>query len=71
MLTYNFPRQSIEEKFNLMNSMSSEWKMITSTMKAHGQFKDYSLAQVVGLLKSHEDKVMENESQLWMHDHWF
>lgn len=41
-----------------MNALRSEWKLIISTIKAHGQFKNYNLARMVGILKTHETKVM-------------
>lgn len=60
MLKYELRRQTIEEKVTFMNSLHSEWKMIMSAVKAHEQFKNYSLAQVIRILKIHEDEVMEN-----------
>lgn len=40
--------------------MRSKWKSIVSTIKAHEQFKNYSLAESVGILKSHENEVMKD-----------
>lgn len=60
MLKYKLKRETIKEKVAFMNSLHSEWKMINLTMKTHKQFKNYSLAQVLSILKSHEDEVMEN-----------
>lgn len=60
MLKYGLKSDTIEEKVTFMNSLHSEWKMSTSTVKAHKSFKNYSLEQVVGILKSHEHEVMDN-----------
>ena len=40
-----------------MNDLRSEWMDAMSTVKAHEQFKDYSLAKLGGILKSHEGTV--------------
>ena len=40
-----------------MNSLRSEWMAVMSIVKAHEQFKSYSLAKLVGILKSHESAV--------------
>ncbi|KAL7596937.1 hypothetical protein Lser_V15G31429 [Lactuca serriola] len=40
-----------------MNGLRSEWKAIVSIVKAHEQFKSYSLVKLVGILRSHEDEV--------------
>lgn len=40
-----------------MNGLRSEWMVVVSTMKAEEQFKNYLLAKLVGILKSHERKV--------------
>lgn len=44
-----------------MNILRIEWKSIVSTIKTHEQFKNYSLAQTVGIQKSHEDEVMKED----------
>ncbi|XP_052621094.1 uncharacterized protein LOC111908797 [Lactuca sativa] len=46
-----------------MNGLRSEWKAAMSTVKAHDQFKNYSLANLVGILKSHENEVT-NEAKV-------
>lgn len=43
-----------------MNALRSELKMIASAIKALEQFRNYILDQVVGILKSHEAKIMED-----------
>ena len=40
-----------------MNSLRPEWMAVVSTVKAQEQFKSYSLAKLVGILKSHESEV--------------
>ena len=40
-----------------MNGLRSEWKAVVSIVKAHEQFKNYTLAKLVGILRSHEDEV--------------
>ena len=42
-----------------MNILRSEYNSSISIIKAHEQFKNYSLAQTVGILKSHEDEEMK------------
>ncbi|XP_052622916.1 uncharacterized protein LOC128128126 [Lactuca sativa] len=44
-----------------MNELRLEWMAVVSTVKAHEQFKSYSLAKVVGILKSHESEVTKEE----------
>ena len=57
MLKFKIRREIIEQKVTFMNNLRSEWKSVVSTMKAHEQFKNYYLAQLVGILRSHEDEV--------------
>lgn len=59
MLKHNFKREVIEQKARFMNSLRPEWKSIVSIIKGHEQFKNYSLAQNVGILKSHEDEIIK------------
>ena len=40
-----------------MNGLRPEWMAVVSTVKAHEQFKSYSLAKLVGILKSHESAL--------------
>lgn len=58
-LKNNLKRQHIVQKVTFMNSLISEWKTIVSIVKAHEQFKNYSLEKLVGSLKSHEEEVMK------------
>lgn len=43
-----------------MNTLWSDWKLIVSTVKEHKQFKNYTLAYGIGILKPHEVKIMED-----------
>lgn len=58
MLKNKLRRSHIEENVRCTNSLRLEWKSVVSTIKAHEQFKDYSLAKIVGILKSHESDVL-------------
>ncbi|KAI3515898.1 hypothetical protein L1887_14803 [Cichorium endivia] len=58
LLKYNLARTVIEQKVTFVDGLRSEWKAIVSTIKAHEQFKTYTLAKVVGILKSHEKEVI-------------
>ncbi|XP_052627222.1 uncharacterized protein LOC128133731 [Lactuca sativa] len=60
MLRYNLERTVIKQKVPFMNGLRSEWKAIVSTVNAHEQFKSYSLAKLVGILRSHEDEVLKD-----------
>ena len=40
-----------------MNGLRSEWMAVVSTVKGHEQFRNYTLAKLVGILKSHEREV--------------
>ncbi|KAI3505861.1 hypothetical protein L1887_28170 [Cichorium endivia] len=57
LLKYKIARTVIEQKVTFPNSLRSEWKAIVSTIKAHEQFKNYSLAKFMGILKSHEKEI--------------
>lgn len=57
MLTDNLKHEVIEQKVTFMSGLRSEYKAIVSTVKAHEHFKSYSLAKIVGILRSDEDKV--------------
>ena len=46
-----------------MNGLRPEWMAVVSTVKAHEQFKSYSLAKLVGILKSHES-VLSKETNV-------
>lgn len=41
------------------NSLRLEWRLIVSTIKANEEFKNYSLAKMVGNWKSHEVEVLK------------
>ncbi|KAI3767848.1 hypothetical protein L2E82_18277 [Cichorium intybus] len=58
LLKYNLARTVIEQKVTFLDGLRSEWKAIVSTIKAHEQFKTYTLAKVVGILKSHEKEII-------------
>ena len=60
----------IEQKLTFINRLRSEWKAVVSIVKAHEQFKSYSLAKLVGILKSHESEVSKEakfvmEKTIW------
>ncbi|XP_023748475.1 uncharacterized protein LOC111896725 [Lactuca sativa] len=57
MIKNNLRHEVIEQKVTFMNGLRSEWRAIVSTVKAHEQFKSYSLAKLVGILRSHKDEV--------------
>ncbi|KAI3740017.1 hypothetical protein L2E82_30433 [Cichorium intybus] len=57
LLKYKIARTVIEQKVTFLNSLRSEWKAIVSTIKAHEQFKSYTLAKVMGIHKSHEKEI--------------
>lgn len=43
-----------------MNGLKFEWMSIVLIVKAHEQFKNYSLATMVGILRSHETEVLDD-----------
>lgn len=43
-----------------MNGLKFEWKCFLSSIKAHEQFKSYSLAKMVEILRSQENEVRED-----------
>ncbi|KAL7609655.1 hypothetical protein Lser_V15G12997 [Lactuca serriola] len=57
MIKHGIERKLIEQKVTFMNGLRPEWMVVVSTVKAHEQFKSYSLAKLVGILKSHESVV--------------
>ncbi|KAI3499728.1 hypothetical protein L1887_35537 [Cichorium endivia] len=57
LLKYKIARMVIEQKVTFLNRLRSEWKAIVSTIKAHEEFKNYTLAKVMGILKSHEKEI--------------
>ena len=60
MLKYKLERSSIEQKVTFLNGLKLEWKVMASTVKAHEQFRNYSLAKMVGILRSHEEEVLKD-----------
>ncbi|KAL7600855.1 hypothetical protein Lser_V15G25093 [Lactuca serriola] len=63
MIKYGIERKLIEQKVTFMNGLRPEWMAVVSTVKAHEQFKSYSLAKLVGILKSHE-RVVTKEAKV-------
>ena len=57
MIKHGISREVIEQKVTFMNGLRPKWMAVVSTVKAHEQFKTYSLAKLVGILKSHESVV--------------
>nr|KAJ0203047.1 hypothetical protein LSAT_V11C500252350 [Lactuca sativa] len=57
MIKHGIERKMIEQKVLFMNGLRPEWMAMVSTVKAHEHFKSYSLAKLVGILKSHESAV--------------
>lgn len=60
VLKHKIKREPIEQKVTFMNGLRSEWKVAISIVKAHEQFKNYTLAKLVGILKSHESEVTKD-----------
>ena len=60
MLKHNLKCETIEQKVTFMNGLRSEWKAVVLIVKAHEQFKNNSLAQLVGILRSHEYEVTKD-----------
>lgn len=44
------------------NGLKSQWKANVSIVQAHKQFKSYSLAKLIGILRSHKEEVTKEES---------
>ncbi|KAL7610003.1 hypothetical protein Lser_V15G12622 [Lactuca serriola] len=62
MIKHDIERKLIEQKVTFLNGLRSEWRTVVSTVKAHEQFKSYSLVKLVGILKSQEKIVMQEKS---------
>ncbi|KAL7600039.1 hypothetical protein Lser_V15G23597 [Lactuca serriola] len=62
MIKHDIERKLIEQKVNFLNGLRSEWRAVVSTIKAHEQFKSYSLAKLVGILKSQEKIVLKEKN---------
>ena len=59
MTKHGIGREVIEQKVTFMNGLRSQRKAVASTVKAHEQFKKYSFAKLVGILKARESEVMK------------
>ena len=59
MMKHKIGSELIEQKVTFMNGFRSQWKAVVSIVKAHEQFKNCTLAKLVGILKSHETEVMK------------
>nr|KAJ0189254.1 hypothetical protein LSAT_V11C800435370 [Lactuca sativa] len=57
MIKHGIERKLIEQKVTFKSGLRPEWIAVVSTVKAHEQFKSYSLAKLMGILKSHESVV--------------
>ena len=56
---FELRRMPIEQKVTFLQGLKSEWKNISTTVKGHEQFDGYSIYEVYGVLKTHEDDVVE------------
>jgi len=57
MLKYNLERKVFEQKVKFVNCLNPEGESTVNTVNVHEQFKVYSLAKLVGILWSFEDKI--------------
>ena len=57
MMKHDIERKEIEQKVTFLNGLRPEWMAVVSIVKAHEQFKSYSLAKLMGILKSHDSTV--------------
>ncbi|KAL7589973.1 hypothetical protein Lser_V15G41428 [Lactuca serriola] len=62
MIKHDIERKLIEQKVTFLNGLRPEWRAVVSTVKAHEQFNSYSLAKLVGILKSQEKIVMQEKN---------
>lgn len=60
MLKTNLKREIIKQKVMFMNELRFEWKVVVCTVKAHEQFRNYTLGKLVGILRSDDDEVTNN-----------
>ena len=58
---YELGRKPIEQKVTFLQGLKPEWKRISTTVKGHEQFDSYTIYKVYGVLKTHEDDVVEVE----------
>ncbi|KAL4580202.1 hypothetical protein LXL04_016386 [Taraxacum kok-saghyz] len=56
---FELGRQLIEQKVTFLQGLKTEWKNISTTVKGHEQFDIYSIYEVYGVLKTHEDDIVE------------
>ena len=59
MMKHGIERELIDQKVMFMNGLRSQWKVVVSTVKAHEQFKNFTLARLVAILKARESEVMK------------
>ncbi|KAL4590457.1 hypothetical protein LXL04_003387 [Taraxacum kok-saghyz] len=57
---YSLERKPIEQKVTFLQGLKSEWKNISTTVKGHEQFAVYTIYELYGVLKTHEDDVVES-----------
>ena len=57
MIKHGIERKVIKQKVTFINGLRPEWMVVASIVKDHEQFMSYSLAKMVGILKSHESVV--------------
>jgi len=57
MLKYNLERKVFEQKVKFVNCLNPEGESTVNTVNVHEQFKVYSLAKLVAILRSFEDKI--------------
>ena len=62
MIKHDIERKLIQQKVTFLNGLIFEWRAVVSTVKAHEQFKSYSLAKLVGILKSQEKIVLQEKN---------
>ncbi|KAL7609531.1 hypothetical protein Lser_V15G12916 [Lactuca serriola] len=64
MIKHDIERKLIEQKVTFLNGLRPECREVVSTVKAHEQFKSYSLAKLVEILKSQEKIVLQENSMV-------
>ena len=60
IIKHGIDREVIAQKVTFINGLRPEWMSVVSNVKTHDQFKNYSLAKLVGILKSHESVVKKD-----------
>ncbi|KAL7603227.1 uncharacterized protein LOC111890346 [Lactuca sativa] len=56
-MKHGIRHEVIEQKVRFMNDPRLKWMVVVSKVKAHEQFRNYSLEKLLGILKSHESEV--------------